>query len=285
MPMGASYHISSPGSLLRQILAIQIIMAFTACFLIYVTTNTSVYRDASVNITNKDSEHINTMKKPPYTIVSTAYLNNNEKDMDHILCFTRWIEGLRSNFNQRASPTTTAFPAVIILYASISSNNHRSSMPPLLFDNSNQISNDNISPITVKHIVDDAFYDILVDRDKESDGGVIKGRQHEFLLLSLTIKAIATTLFPSVHHYNNSSLLDNNNNNSDDHIVLWVDPTVTLVNSHLLHSLPTMVRRSNGLWLPSGDINSLCNARLFGFDASNEKVVTYLLAKFSTACH
>ncbi|KAI9491373.1 hypothetical protein BDB00DRAFT_833357 [Zychaea mexicana] len=237
MPLGVHYLISSPGNLLRQILAIQVIMAFSACFLIFITTNTAVYRDASVYYSERQST--------PITIILSA------KAFDSIAFIQQTHRLLPSNGHQPPRPR------IAIYTTNVSDDDGQ-----MLLDVSEDMTaqqqqlGDNSDAVPM-----------------ETAGSVTTAGCSR----SLLVKVLETIITKKQY---------------DDGIVLWIDPTVTLANAHLLRELPSLVLQNNnnaGIWAPKS--NSVlapekppsCSSgtlpRIVGFDASNKMVVKHLLTK------
>ncbi|KAI7851108.1 hypothetical protein BDC45DRAFT_516444 [Circinella umbellata] len=302
MPVGISYLIGSEGSLLRQVLMIQIITGLIACFLILITNYTSVYRISSVytnSNNNQNNNHLIQSLKPsstPYTIISTIY-SKDEKDDVIILNFEQWMQSIsRLNLVQSSPTTSWIFPEVLIFHTSVSAN-YTSFFSIHSEKNSNRSNKKEDSPfLLLPELVQSpkvlkAFVDDIIDGDfdivKKNIEKEEQQHKYDLLVLAIMIEAItnhrvsSSSSILSIYHHHHDTIIKSNNIN--ENIILWVHPYVTMTNGHLLRVLPDMVRRNNGLWLPSSS-NNICKTTLFGFDASNQTVVNSILIELYTTC-
>ena len=258
----------------------------------------------------------------PYTVISTAY-SKDEKDDAVVLNFRRWMHAIVQSNAVQSSPSSPPWisPKISIFHTSVSATNN-TSFYPTHHDESNKKENSffsllpefilspNILKAFVDDIIDHGDFSFVTKSNKkevyDQQQQQQQQQQHKYdlLVLAITIETITnhrvlssasapSSLLVNHHqHHNNATM---KLNSSNENMILWIHPSVTIVNGHLLRVLPDLVRRNNGLWLPSSSFlssvvsnnnnnDNICNTHIFGFDASNKTIVHSILTKLYKIC-
>ena len=268
---------------------------------------------------NNNQNNINVIRRrtsslpAPYTIISTAY-SKDEKDDDIILNFTRWMQAIAHSNVVQSSPSSSPwiFPRISIFHTSVSAANDTSFFSIQHVESNNKADSSSLllpelvlSPNILKAFVDDIVdhgeFD-FVQKNKEKEDYYQQQHKYDLLVLAIMIETItnhralssaSSSSSLSVIHHQHYSDTTMKSNNTNENMILWIHPSVTMVNGHLLRVLPDMVRRNNGLWLPSSSSfssvvsdnnNNICNTHIFGFDASNKTIVHSILTKLYKKC-